>query len=54
MLPLPAELVPAGEVGLVGGRAGGPIIGSSLSDANGSEPSMTESKINKIVSRVRK
>ena len=54
MLPLPAELVPAGEVGLVGGRAGGPIIGSSLSDANGSEPSMTESKINKINSWVRK
>ena len=41
VLPLPAALAPAGEVGLVGRRSGGPIIMSSPSEANGSAPSMS-------------
>ena len=41
VLPLTVALAPAGEVGLVGRRSGGPIIMSSPSEANGSAPSMS-------------
>ena len=52
MLLLPAALAPAGEVGLAGGRAGGPSIRSSTSEANGSEPSMPVKRRKSISSRV--